>query len=140
MSRGGKRYGQPGKSYSNRTDLNIVRAPQQGTNTVAAAGVNPPPQAPPPQPSGRPPGGPPSGMTTPDQVTPLDAPTGRPSEPVTAGLPTGPGATPPSVAQHSADLAAMSRHLPWLVRAANQPDTPLSIINFVRFLQSQVGQ
>jgi hypothetical protein len=43
VSRGGKRYGQPGKSYGQRTDLNIVRAPQQGTNTVAAAGVEPPP-------------------------------------------------------------------------------------------------
>jgi hypothetical protein len=48
--------------------------------------------------------------------------------------------TPPSVAQNNADLAAMSRHLPWLVRAAAQPDTPLSVINFVRYLQSQVGQ
>ena len=33
MARGGRRQGQPGRSYSNRADLNIDRADQPGAST-----------------------------------------------------------------------------------------------------------
>jgi hypothetical protein len=77
---GGKRAGTPGKSYANRTDLNVVRAPQTGTQTAASGGV----QAPTALPQ--------QGFAlTPDQVPKLDDPTARPAEPLTHGLDTGPG-------------------------------------------------
>jgi hypothetical protein len=77
--RGGRRQGTPGKAYSNRTDLNANRAPQTGTQTAAAGGQSlAAPQT----------------WTTPDQVPKLNDPTSRPTEPVTAGLPSGPGPGP----------------------------------------------
>lgn len=45
-----------------------------------------------PRPTG--PGRPPVPTAMPGQMTPLDAPTARPNEPITAGLPVGPGAGP----------------------------------------------
>ena len=35
MARGGRRQGTPGVSYTNRTDLNVAHAPQQGTRQGA---------------------------------------------------------------------------------------------------------
>ena len=89
MARGGRRSGTPGQSYSNRTDLNQVRAP-----------AGPPQVAPPPQPGA---------VSQPAQPTALGAPatappepgtlgsllpTQRPGEPLTHGLPSGPGGGP----------------------------------------------
>lgn len=142
MARGGKRAGAPGRSYSNRTDLNVVRAPQQGLNTVAAAGVTPPDQpaagaALPTQ------GGAPQAQgplpVQPEQVTPLDAPSDRPHEPVTTGLPSGAGAGPDMMAGRQ-DLLAMKVHLPYLTALTQNPDTPASVVNFVNYLQSQVNR
>jgi len=82
MARGGARTGQPGKAYSNRTDLLVARAGQTGTDTAAAGGVQAPPQQPQPM------------MKTPDMVPRLDDPTARPSEPVTHGMALGPGGGP----------------------------------------------
>lgn len=76
--RGGRRQGAPGKAYSNRTDLNMVRAPQQGTQTAAAGGQS---LATP-------------SFVTPDQVPKLNDPSARPQEPVTTGLSLGPGDGP----------------------------------------------
>lgn len=76
--RGGRRSGRPGVGYSNRTDLLTQRAPQQGQQT-AAAGAQAQPAA---------------QFITPDMVPKLNDPTARPSEPVTAGLMTGPGPGP----------------------------------------------
>ena len=84
MARGGSRQGQPGKGYTNRTDLNVARAPQTGTNTAAAAGQI----APVSRPSGQQPQ---RYYPTPDSIPRLDDPTARPDEPITAGLPLGPG-------------------------------------------------
>lgn len=89
MPRGGKREGTPGKAYTNRTDLLSVRAPQTGLATAAAGGVatNPAPMQPLSNPQT-----PPAPYTTPDMVPRLDDPSSRPDEPVTHGLPVGPGA------------------------------------------------
>jgi hypothetical protein len=86
---GGRRQGQPGRSYSNRTDLAMARAPQQGTNTAAAGGYHPPAGTEAsadriaPQPT-----------VTPDMVPKLDDPTATPGRPLTAGLMVGPGPGP----------------------------------------------
>lgn len=111
MARGGSRQGQPGKTYSNRTDLNTNRAPQ--TPQVTAAGG---PTAPPPQ------QGP--AFMSPDMVPKLDDPTGRPNEPLTTGLSTGPGmgpeaigGSPPNPAVASVQAAYLANPTPQLRRA-----------------------
>ena len=81
MPRGGKRQGTQGKAYANRTDLGI----NYGANGSPAAGGM---QAPAEQ---TPLAGPVIGA---EQVPNLSDPTMRPDEPVTAGLPVGPGAGP----------------------------------------------
>jgi len=85
-ARGGRREGTAGKSYTNRTDLLVQRAPQTGLQTAAAGGL------PPVAPAAAPPA-----MITPDQVPRLDDPTARPLEPVTHGLAYGPGGGPEAV-------------------------------------------
>ena len=79
MARGGARQGTPGKAYGNRTDLQQNPAPQSGTTTAAAGGVQARPQMP---------------MIPPDSVPSPTAPTTYPDEPLTTGLPSGPGAGP----------------------------------------------
>lgn len=81
MPRGGKRQGTQGKAYSNRTDLAV----NYGSNGSAASGGM---EAPAEQtPLMRP-------VIGADQVPNLSDPTMRPDEPVTAGLPVGPGSGP----------------------------------------------
>lgn len=125
-TRGGRRSGTPGKAYGNRTDLNMVHAPQTGLETAAAGGV----QA--PSPVSTPPAEAPG--VHPDSVLPLDAPTQRPQEPVTAGMPLGPGVGPTN--QVRADLVGMSKYLPLLKFLANNPDTPQSVVAFYNHLSS----
>lgn len=106
---GGHRQGTPGKAYANRTDLMNDYAPTQGLQTPAIGGLNPNPMPAtgPPPPTGVPQAavsqvgtapGPPGPLVTPDQVTPMDAPTDRPYEPVTAGMAGGPGVGPEALA------------------------------------------
>ena len=89
-ARGGRRQGAPGRSYTNRTDLALNRAPQVGTDTAAAGGIKAPaaPAAP---------MAPPTPMVTPDMVPSLTDPTARPNEPVTHGLSYGPGGGPEAI-------------------------------------------
>lgn len=101
MPRGGRRRGRPGASYAQRTDLNagprtlpVQAAPSQGYGERVAqeraqqAVPMAPAPGPPPVAAGAAPAGP---IALPPA---LDAPTGRPDEPVTAGSPTGPGPGP----------------------------------------------
>lgn len=109
MPRGGRRTGTPGKAYSNRSDLNGPKAvpmmaatgQQYGARKAQIDAQRAIPVAAPPGPALAPPtgGAPAPGPTLPagpgpGQVVPLDAPSMRPDEPVTAGLPVGPGAGP----------------------------------------------
>lgn len=108
MPRGGRRTGTPGKTYTNRADLNTNRGPVpmmaatgqaygQRAEQMAAQRAMPvaappaPAMAPPPAPAGPPAGGAlaPSGPM-PGELGFAD-PSGRPGEPVTAGVPVGPG-------------------------------------------------
>lgn len=83
MPRGGKRQGTPGRSYTNRADLNTpalaVTPPTygDGAQQQRAQQVAPLPQ------------------TRPIQIQPFDRPSDRPGEPVTAGLPVGDGSSMP---------------------------------------------
>jgi len=106
--RGGPRVGTPGTAYANRSDLQAtqpVRTPPSQTYGDATASQAaqralplPGPGASVPSPSAAGPGNtqaPP--MALPGQLGPLNAPTQRPSEPITAGLNSGPGPGPEAV-------------------------------------------
>ena len=107
MPRGGRRTGTQGKQYSNRADLqqrsNVVPIAaatgqaygERGAQIAAQRAV---PMARPAT-DMVPPAGPsaPAAQSAPPpgpQIVPLSDPTARPGEPVTAGLPVGPGAGP----------------------------------------------
>jgi len=126
VSRGGKRQGVPGSNYSNRTDLSMAQnqkplAPTAptgmpyGAHQASIAAQQAVPVAPPPAPMvpqglGSPVSGP-----APGELPPLNAPSARPSEPVTAGLPigAGPGPTPnPNAASNVSGLLAQLAQLP----------------------------
>jgi hypothetical protein len=103
---GGRRQGRPGTAYPNRSDLQAPKAapgqeygqqaaqlrgqkvmplpqgPPASSNTVSPMAAAPMAQAP--------------AVLAP---TPLSAPTERPNEPVTAGLPFGPGPGPSAIPQ-----------------------------------------
>ncbi len=95
---GGPRTGTPGSSYSNRTDLpgkptqpvTVASGQQYGSRQAqvdAQRAVPLPAAAPPPAPQA-------AGTVTAGPITPLDAPTALPNQPVTHGLPVGAGAGP----------------------------------------------
>jgi len=118
MPRGGRRSGRPGVAHGNRTDLNkppLARFTGQEYGAAAEqarsqAAIRPgPPPAPPPgqprapqgpqEPQGPPPtGGIPQSGPMPGTLGALDRPTERPGEPLTAGLPSGPGPGPEALA------------------------------------------
>ena len=73
-------------------------------------------------------------------LVPLDAPSNRPSEPVTQGLGLGgAGLDGPQKAQEAGDLDRLRRYLPALTEMANRPDATPSFINYVRLLRAKVG-
>lgn len=127
--KGGKRYGAPGAAYGNRTDLNQNRQPVQaaagqpygvrGAQEAAQRAV-PLPAAPPVR--SAPPPAPASGVSPvttgplPGALGSLTRPTDRPDEPLTHGLPFGPGAGPeviraPAVLSEDDQLVAELRGL-----------------------------
>lgn len=92
MARGGRRAGAPGRSYSNRSDLNVNRAPTGGLSVPpTGAGVS---SAQPTQPFGAPTPAPPA----PGSLGTF-APSKYPNQPITHGLPSGPGAGPEALQQ-----------------------------------------
>ena len=128
MARGGARTGTPGRSYQNRTDLHqpVKAAPGgeygQVTELKNAQRVIPLPNAnalPPPrvQQAQPVPGGGGAPLIAPGELN-FEAPTERPNEPVTAGLPVGPGPGPealnlPSdVSTIAANLRTMYANVP----------------------------
>lgn len=94
-SPGGARVGKPGANYQNRTDLpgktqpiTVASGQEYGTRGAqvdAQRAIPLPAGAPPPAPTSL-------GSVTAGPITPLDAPTARPNEPLTYGLDIGAGA------------------------------------------------
>lgn len=136
MASGGARQGQPGKAYTNRTDLAANRATQPITTVpgqtygkqaeqAAAQQVNPLPQA------------------TPMRMPSFSRPSERPNEPVTTGLPMGPGPGPevmPSQPEDMdpQDLERLRASLPALEFLANQPTTSRATRNYIRRLRGSL--
>jgi hypothetical protein len=105
MPRGGRRAGRPGVKYPERTDLRsgplVPTAPTglaygQHQALVDAQRQIPmgPAGAATPAPAAPPPAAPAPPAVLPGSLGAFDRPTDRPGEPVTAGLPTGPGPGP----------------------------------------------
>lgn len=88
-------------------------------------------------------GGSPAAGVDPSGLVPLDAPTGRPDEPVTAGAPVGPGVGPEAIglgpgARKQADMQQLRAYLPVLIAQANRPDSTREFRNFVRRLRAEM--
>lgn len=74
-------------------------------------------------------------------LTPLNAPTENPGEPLTAGAPFGPGPGPESLSMagmQAADVEVFKRYMPALESAAASDSVPDSFKRFVAYMRSQV--
>ena len=121
MPRGGKRQGTPGKGYGNRTDM--LTNYDQGKDTAATGGMEPPPMEAPAAPG-----------ITPDDVPGIDAPTNYPSEPVTAGLMRGPGDGPQRDTRME-ETRELQQFLPLIELYLDQPETPNSVRALFRYIK-----
>lgn len=150
MPRGGTRKGTPGTAYSNRSDLNkpvpVQAAPNQPYGQAGAqiASQQVVPVAPPPAP---PAGGPPQQAAPPPQPgNPGDfgRPTDMPNQPITHGLPTGPGAGPEALQYNGVssndqiDIKNLQSYLPVLELMASQPGASIATMNFVRRIRGSM--
>ena len=146
MPRGGRRNPQPGKQYPNRSDM---RQPAQAVKnqTYGERGKQLEAQKVVPLPTAQArPVGPITqqaqqtqqlGMGAPPSI-PLNAPTGRPNEPITAGLPTGAGPGPealnlPPQASQDENMLATLRGL---YQAFPNPD----VARLIQAVQARVQQ
>lgn len=146
MPRGGKRTPTPNTAYSNRTDLNkpvaVQAAPNQPygqakaqTDAQHIAPVAPPAGPPPAQ------GPPPAPLPQPGQGGDFTRPTDMPDQPITHGLPSGPGAGPEALmyngvpSNQDIDIKNLQPYLPVLELMASQPGASIATINFVRRLR-----
>lgn len=94
MPRGGRRRGRAGVTYTNRSDLNqpVRTAPDQPYGTAGAQAAA---QRAMPLPASAPPSASPApAVSPPPEPGMLHAPSARPGEPLTAGLPVGAGPGP----------------------------------------------
>lgn len=119
MPRGGKRKGTPGKGYSNRSDLQMDYA---NAGASAAAG-------------GMPPAAPTRNAQFPEDTPMLTEPTQRPSEPIAAGLPVGPGKGPEGMDPRLEETRKLKRWLPIIEPLLDQDDTPMSVRALVRYIK-----
>lgn len=118
MPRGGKRQGTPGKGYANRTDLQMQ--PDMAQNTAAAGGMQPPAES--------------MMGPTPDQLPSLSTPTQYADEPITEGLPIGPGGGPQRDTRID-ETRNLRRYLPLMEMYINRPDTPDSVRALFRYIR-----
>lgn len=126
MPRGGKRQGTPGKAYANRTDMTSDYNMQDG-RSPAAGGIEAPAGA-----------APMALPVYPDQTPNLSDPTQRPTEPITAGLPTGAGPGPDALTNYDPrkqETQALKKWLPLLQPMINDPETPESVKVLVRYIR-----
>ena len=129
--RGGARQGTPGKGYSNRTDLGM----NYGAGTAGNGGLPPVAQAAPPQPQQ--PTGPPSLAAYPEDSPGLLDPTARPDEPITDGLPIGPGRGDVTSmrSQSGKEIGMFKPWLPMLQQRANSGTASPTFVRLVRYLR-----
>lgn len=121
MPRGGKRQGTPGMAYSNRTDMGMdynMQSPQ----TPAAGGIRAGEQQP-------------FLPVYPEDTPMLLDPTARPDEPITAGLPVGPGPGPEIMDPRVAETRDLKRFLPLIEPFLDQPDIPQSVVSLVKYIK-----
>lgn len=86
---------------------------------------------------------PPGPQAPPPGAVPFDHPTQRPNEPVTAGLPSGPGPGPEmlgNINPPDPQIAKLSQYLPVLEVMASQPNASDTLQQWVRYLRSQPRQ
>lgn len=145
MARGGRRAGKPGVAYQNRSDLNGSKIPLPTTAPSAQYGEGAKLQAAQaavpmgPSPVANIPQGP-----LPGAAGPLNRPSERPDEPITAGLPTGAGPGPesldrgPGFSPDDADKLEWAKYLPTLELLANLPSASVATRNFVRRLRGAI--
>mgnify|MGYP001580803516 CR=1 FL=1 len=124
---GGRRTGKPGVAYGQRTDLNAGRpdpGPEpspEGQYVGSRQGAIAPP------------------APSPGPLEPIAAPTQRPDEPLTEGVPFGPGRGPEVLGNPDAErLASMARYLPTLEFLTTLPDATVASRNLVRKLRAIV--
>lgn len=84
----------------------------------------------------------PAGVDT-SGLTPLDAPSARPGEPVTDGAALGPGAGAEAIGADRAtvdpqDAERLRGYLPALIELANRPDSTVELRNYVRTVRALV--
>lgn len=122
MPSGGPRQGTPGTAYPNRTDMQlpaVVPGQQYGQATAQAQAQQQVPMA----------------TTPPGSMGAFSRPTERPGEPVTAGLPSGPGPGP-EVLGSGPPGEGLRRLLPVLELLASQPDADPAAVNWIRQLRA----
>lgn len=79
------------------------------------------------------------------EIVPLNAPTMRPDEPVTAGVDRGPGpgsnvlGIPNPAEQRVGDFEKLSKYMPLMEMYAQSPVSSGTLKNFLRYLRSQTG-
>lgn len=124
MPRGGKRQGTPGRGYSNRTDLAMDPNMAQNTAATGGEGGGMPNLAPSPR--------------SPEDTPMLLDPTGRPQEPITAGMASGAGPGPEALTgmdPRQAEAQTMKKWMPYLKPIIDEPDTPESVKLLYKFLR-----
>lgn len=126
--RGGRKKATPGSTYTNRSDLAthqplpLPTGQEYGqrktlTDSLKAAPIAAPaPVAPAPAPASA---APPAPLPAPP---PLNGPTQRPNEPITAGLPVGPGPGPEVLGLGAGSAGGLSRVLAQAASAAGSSD------------------
>ena len=127
MPRGGPRKGTPGKGYANRTDLGMSYQ-MQGSAGPAGGGMADLQQAMMSAPA-----------VTPDDTPGLLDPTQYPDQPITAGLPVGPGPGPEVLTNRDPriqETKALQKWLPLLDVIGDDPETPDSVRSLVRYIRS----
>ena len=78
-----------------------------------------------------------------ERITPLYAPTQRPDEPITSGIPMGEGPGPEALGMNisqdtEADRARMISYLPALEAAASDPNSSQAFRNYVRMVRANL--
>jgi len=127
MPRGGRRQGTPGRGYSNRTDL-AQGYDMQGGGSPASGGMADLAAVQPQMPA-----------VTPDDIPNLSDPSAYPDQPITSGLPMGPGAGPEVLQNRDPrieETKKLQRWMPLLDIIGDDPETPDSVRSFIRYVRS----